>query len=162
MTSKDFRVQAGQLTFGVRSSALIVNNGKLLTVFSEEKNQYIVPGGAILLGEGSHQAAVREVVEELGVTISSDKLAFIVENHFQQGSQRYHNIEFHYLCQLLEGTPSHMDEPDISGTCKWVEITQLPSINLKPSFLKEELPKWQGQIVHVFQNEIGDDYVNSD
>lgn len=101
-------------------------------------------------------------MEELGVTISSDKLAFIVENHFQQGSQRYHNIEFHYLCQLLEGTPSHMDEPDISGTCKWVEITQLPSINLKPSFLKEELPKWQGQIVHVFQNEIGDDYVNSD
>lgn len=43
MTSKDFRVQAGQLTFGVRSSALIVNNGKLLTVFSEEKISILYP-----------------------------------------------------------------------------------------------------------------------
>ncbi len=32
----------------------------------------------------------------------ADPLAFVVENHFEQAGIHYHNIEFHYLVDLLE------------------------------------------------------------
>ena len=51
------------------------------------------------------QAVVREVKEELGVTSTAGPLAFVVENHFEQAGIHYHNIEFHYLVDLLEDAP---------------------------------------------------------
>ena len=43
--------------------------------------------------------------EELGVKAQAGPLAFVVENRFEQDGVSYHNIEFHYLVDLLEGCP---------------------------------------------------------
>ena len=94
MTQQDFRTKVGNTIFGVRATALIVQNSKLLA--TKDKGKYYTIGGAIQVGERTEEAVVREVREELGVKAEARQLAFVVENRFEQDGISYHNIEFHY------------------------------------------------------------------
>ena len=60
----DFRVIGDTYRYGVRVSAIVVKDGKLLTYKVEDQNHLV--GGAILVGEASHKAVYRELKEELG------------------------------------------------------------------------------------------------
>ena len=99
MTQQDFRTKVGNTVFGVRATALILQNGKLLV--TKGKDKYYTIGGAIQVNERTEEAVVREVKEELGVKAEARQLAFVVENRFEQEGVYYHNIEFHYLVDLL-------------------------------------------------------------
>ena len=61
----DFRVIGDTYRYGVRVTAIVVRDGKLLTYKVEDQNHLV--GGAILVGEASRTAVAREVKEELGV-----------------------------------------------------------------------------------------------
>ena len=106
MTQQDFRTTVGDTVFGVRAAALILQNGKLLV--TKDKGKYYTIGGAIQVNESTEDAVVREVKEELGVKAQAGQLAFVVENRFEQDGVSYHNIEFHYLVNLLEEAPLTM------------------------------------------------------
>ena len=103
MTQQDFRTKVGNTVFGVRATALILQNGKLLV--TKDKVKYYTIGGAIQVNESTEDAVVREVREELGVKAEARQLAFVVENRFEEDGVNYHNIEFHYLVDLLEDAP---------------------------------------------------------
>ena len=100
MQEQDFRTKLNQMVFGVRATALIVKDNRLLVV--EDEDGFYTIGGAIQVDEATEDAVVREVKEELGVASRAIQLAFIVENRFEQAGVHYHNIEFHYLVDLLE------------------------------------------------------------
>ena len=55
----DFRVIGDTYRYGVRVSAIVVKDGKLLTYKVEGQNHLV--GGAILVGEASRKAVAREV-----------------------------------------------------------------------------------------------------
>ena len=103
MQKRDFRTKLNQTVFGVRATALIVKDNCLLVV--EDEDGFYTIGGAIQVDEATEDAVVREVKEELGVASRAVQLAFIVENRFEQAGIHYHNIEFHYLVDLLEDAP---------------------------------------------------------
>ena len=65
MTQQDFRTKVENTVFGVRATALILQNGKLLV--TKDKGKYYTIGGAIQVNESTEGAVVREVREELGV-----------------------------------------------------------------------------------------------
>ena len=96
---------------------------------------------------------VREVKEELGVKAQAGQLAFVVENRFEQAGVHYHNIEFHYLVDLLEDAPLTMQEDEKMQPCEWIDLDQLQNIQLVPAFLKTALPNWDGQLRHIHLNE---------
>ena len=100
MSQQDFRTKVGNTVFGVRATALIVEEGKLLVV--EDEDGFYTIGGAIQVGERTEEAVIREVKEELGVKAQARQIAFVVENRFEQAGIHFHNIEFHYLVDLLE------------------------------------------------------------
>ena len=106
MTQQDFRTKVGNTVFGVRATALILQNRKLLV--TKDKGKYYTIGGAIQVNEKTEEAVVREVGEELGVKAQAGQLAFVVENSFEEAGVYYHNIEFHYLVDLLEDAPLTM------------------------------------------------------
>ena len=151
MTQQDFRTKVGNTVFGVRATALIVQNRKLLV--TKDQNKYYTIGGAIQVNERTEDAVVREVREELGVKAQAGQLAFVVENRFEQAGIHYHNIEFHYLVDLLEDAPSIMQEDEKSQPCEWIDLDQLQNIQLVPAFLKTALPDWDGQLQHIHLNE---------
>ena len=147
MQEQDFRTKLNQTVFGVRTTALIVENGRLLVI--EDKDGFYTIGGAIQVNEATEEAVVREVKEELGVASRAGQLAFIVENRFKQAGIHYHNIEFHYFVDLLEDAPLTMQEDTKSLPCHWIALEALSSVDLKPAFLKSALPEWNGQLQHI-------------
>ena len=78
MTQQDFRTKVENTVFGVRATALILQNGKLLV--TKDEGKYYTIGGAIQVNERTEDAVVREVKEELGVKAQAGQLAFVVEN----------------------------------------------------------------------------------
>ena len=151
MTQQDFRTKLENTVFGVRATALIVEEGKLLVV--EDEDGFYTIGGAIQVNERTEEAVVREVKEELGVKAQAGQLAFVVENRFEQDGVSYHNIEFHYLVDLLEDAPLTMQEDEKRQPCEWIDIDKLEGINLVPAFLKTALPVWDGQLRHIHLEE---------
>ena len=147
MTQQDFRTKVGNTVFGVRATALIVEEGKLLVV--EDEDGFYTIGGAIQVGERTEEAVIREVKEELGVKAQARQLAFLVENRFEQAGVHFHNIEFHYLVDLLEDAPLTMQEDERQLPCRWIALNQLHTVPLKPGFLKTVLPEWDGQLRHI-------------
>ena len=151
MTQQDFRTKVGNTVFGVRATALILQNRKLLV--TKDKNQYYTIGGAIQVNERTEEAVVREVREELGIKAQARHLAFVVENRFEEDGVNYHNIEFHYLVDLLEDAPLTMQEDEKLQPCEWIDLDKLEGIQLVPAFLKTALPNWDGQLRHIHLNE---------
>lgn len=151
MRQQDFRTKIGSTVFGVRATALIVKDNRLF-VIEDEDGCYTI-GGAIQVNETTEDAVVREVKEELGVASRALQLAFIVENRFEQAEVHYHNIEFHYLVDLLEDAPLTMQEDAKPLPCRWLALDDLHTVNLKPAFLKTALPDWDGQLRHIHLKE---------
>lgn len=151
MIQQDFRTKLDNTVFGVRATALIVEKSKLLVV--EDEDVFYTIGGAIQVGERTEEAVVREVKEELGVKAQVGQLAFIVENRFEQNGVHYHNIEFHYLVDLLERAPLTMQEDAKQLPCSWIALDDLQTVDLKPAFLKTALPEWDGQLQHIHLEE---------
>ena len=147
MQEQDFRTKSNQTVFGVRATALIVKDNRLLVV--EDEDGFYTIGGAIQVNEATEEAVVREVKEELGVASRAGQLAFIVENRFEQAGIYYHNIEFHYFVDLLEDAPLTMQEGTKSLPCRWLALEALSTVDLKPAFLKTALPDWNGQLQHI-------------
>ena len=147
MSQQDFRTKVGNTVFGVRATALIVEEGKLLVV--EDEDGFYTIGGAIQVGERTEEAVIREVKEELGVKAQARQLAFVVENRFEQAGVHFHNIEFHYFVDLLERAPLTMQEDAKQLPCRWIALNQLHTVPLKPGFLKTVLPEWDGQLRHI-------------
>lgn len=146
---QDFRTFTEKATFGVRATALIVRHHKLLLVKDQNNNYYPI-GGAVLVGEKTEDAVLRETLEELGIQADVQKLAFIAENHFLKEGVYWHLIEFHYLVKPLEEPDLIMTENTRQLNCEWIDIDCLHSINLVPEFLKDCLPNWSGKIEHVY------------
>ena len=147
MTQQDFRTKVGNTVFGVRATALILQNRKFLV--TKDKGKYYTIGGAIQVNESTEEAVVREVREELGVKAEARQLAFVVENHFEQAGIHYHNIEFHYFVDLLEDAPLVMQEDTKQLPCRWIALDDLHTVDLKPAFLKSALPDWDGKLRHI-------------
>ena len=147
MQEQDFRTKLNQMVFGVRATALIVKDNRLLVV--EDQDGFYTIGGAIQVDEATEDAVVREVKEELGVASRAIQLAFIVENRFEQAGVHYHNIEFHYLVDLLEDAPLTMQEDAKPLPCRWIALDDLHTVDLKPAFLKSSLPEWDGKLRHI-------------
>ena len=148
MQKRDFRTKLNQTVFGVRATALIVKDNRLLVV--EDEDGFYTIGGA---NEATEEAVVREVKEELGVLSRAGQLAFIVENRFEQDGIHYHNIEFHYLVDLLEEAPLTMQEDAKPLPCRWIALDDLHTVELKPAFLKSALPEWDGKLRHIHLKE---------
>ena len=151
MTQQDFRTKEGNTVFGVRATALILQNRKLLA--TKDKDKYYTIGGAIQVNERTEDAVVREVREELGVKAQAGQLAFVVENRFEEDGVHYHNIEFHYLVDLLEDAPLTMQEDEKTQPCEWIALDNLEDIQLVPAFLKTALPTWNGRLRHIHLEE---------
>lgn len=142
----DFRTITENGRHGVRVAAIIIRDGALLTYKVGDQNHLV--GGAIKVGESSKDAVAREVGEELGLQCIVKDLMFVVENRFDYNGELHHMIEFHYSVDLLGEIPPHI----LDGhpyECEWVQMNEISRFDIRPTFLKSELAKWNGAIHHI-------------
>src|SRR5450432_4723000 len=89
--------QQDSTRFTYRVAGIALHNNALLCEQSYDKTFWHLPGGRAELGESSSEGLIREMYEELGVSITVVRLLHIVENFFTHNSIFHHTLEFHFL-----------------------------------------------------------------
>jgi 8-oxo-dGTP diphosphatase len=106
----------------VVSMAIIAHDGAVLMIRRRQKEGELLwafPGGAVEEGETPEEAAVREVAEEVGLTVAAEKLL----------GERVHpktgRAMTYTACSLVDGEPTVLDEEEIAEVA-WVEHDEIP------------------------------------
>ena len=89
--------------------AVVVHEGRVLLIRRGKeplRGRWVVPGGTVEPGETLHDALVREVREETGVTVRPREVVLVFDRILREGPEvRYHYVIVDYLCDYVGGTP---------------------------------------------------------
>jgi 8-oxo-dGTP diphosphatase len=125
----------------VRCVGAIVHDdeGRLLMVQRGQEpaaGRWSIPGGRVEPGETDHDAVVREVLEETGLTVRPGELAGTVERDGLAGS--IYEIQ-DYVCVVCSGDlQAASDASDV----RWVTSSELALLPMAPG-LRESLAAWE-------------------
>jgi 8-oxo-dGTP pyrophosphatase MutT (NUDIX family) len=146
-----------KLRFSFRIVAVCIDDAHVLLHRADYENFWSLPGGRAEILETSERTVVREMQEELGVTVTVARLLWIVENFFTFESRRFHELGLYYLVDLPIGSPYLMKEKVHLGveadlaplTFKWFPLEDLDEVKLVPSFLQSSLHRLPDTTEHV-------------
>ncbi len=109
-------------------AAIIHHDGKILATqrgYGDFKDGWEFPGGKMEPGETAEAAIVREIKEELAVTIEPEQLVTTVECDYP----KFHLTMHCFLSKLTEGTISLIEHED----AKWLAKDELDSVDWLPA-----------------------------
>jgi 8-oxo-dGTP diphosphatase len=118
---------------------IVLHNNKILLIERHRggKHYFTIPGGRIEPGETIEMALVREMQEETSIEIAPVREVFTLV-----GGDPEHHI---FLCEYVSGEPQlQPDSEEAAENQKgpvvynpmWVDLADLPGIELAPSFTK--------------------------
>ena len=134
----------------IRPAVVIIDNERILTMLYNYGGQevYNLPGGNLELGELLASALERELEEELQIKTEIGDMIMVGEVHFSdQGKQTFHFI---FEGKILEGNPVLNPEHTSALAIKWLDISQLQSINLYPNISESLIEYLAGNLKNKY------------
>lgn len=125
--------------FEILVRAVVLRNGKILLCWLKDYSFYFLPGGHVETGESVRQAMVREMREELGAAVKSQKVIGAVENIWKDGRRKHHELNVISAVKLNRydaTTPLRHIE------FHWVDADKLSRKKVLPHALKKAVQKW--------------------
>jgi 8-oxo-dGTP pyrophosphatase MutT (NUDIX family) len=122
---------------------VLVHEEHVLLVKNIRKQHMFLPGGHIEFAESARAALVREIKEELGVTISIDRFLGAAEHRWKEKKHTHAEINLLFImhCPSLESSSAPVSlETKIAFI--WHPLSDLVSVNFQPAVLRTLLPKW--------------------
>jgi ADP-ribose pyrophosphatase YjhB (NUDIX family) len=123
-----------------RACAIIRQADRILLNRFGGDSFWALPGGAVEQGEFSTDGLVREMREELGVTVEIGRLVWMVENLFEYRGTSYTEYGFYYeavwplpTSQIIEGEFVGQ-EPD--QFFRWVRNEDIAALDFRPTVLR--------------------------
>lgn len=122
-----------------RMRAIVIkeNNIALMERWKDGRHFFVLPGGKIEDGESGEECVIREVKEELNITIKPKVLVYDLVNLDKQGV---------YLCEYIDGDICTTDAEEyrpgnLGGKYNpiWIPLSEIQCINLVPTELKNQL-----------------------
>ncbi len=118
---------------------IVLHNNQILLIerWRDGKHYFTVPGGHVEAGETLELALVRELREEASIEVAPLKEVFTLV-----GGDPEHHI---FLCEYVSGEPVLDPESEEAADNakglnkyhpKWVDLSDLPGLELAPSFTK--------------------------
>lgn len=107
----------------VVSMAIIAHDGAVLMIRRRQKEGELLwafPGGGVEPGETPEQAAVREVGEEVGMTVAAER---VLGERVHPKTQR---AMVYTACTVVDGQPVVLDDEEIAEVA-WVKHDQIPN-----------------------------------
>ena len=149
-----FDLPCGRFLFRVVGVA--IHDGRALLHRAVSDDFWSLPGGRGKVMEASSAALVREMQEELGMTVRVGRLLWLVENFFTYAGVAYHEIGVYYLMTLPDDAP-HLDtsrtfpgqEDHNPLIFQWFPLSDLPALRLYPLFLRTGLQAPPEHTQHV-------------
>lgn len=113
------------------SAAIIAHNGRVLMVrrrVAEGQLSWQFPAGAIEPGESPEDAAVRETLEETGLTVAAVRLLG------ERIHPKTHRAMSYTACDVVSGTAHVADDEELAALawCAHAEIAEYVSYGLFP------------------------------
>lgn len=134
--------------------------GRILLHRAAKDAYWTLPGGRVEMGESTHDALRREMVEEIGEAVTIGRTSFVAENFFTLREKRFHEIdvglEMHLApdsrVALVESFPSQEEGSDV--TFAWISELRrvLDALPLLPAFLPEALTDGSSSIRHILHH----------
>jgi ADP-ribose pyrophosphatase YjhB (NUDIX family) len=144
--------------FQYRVAAIALRDDRVLLCRDNLNRLWYMPGGRVELGESSETALIREMSEELNVSVQIERLVWVVETFWASNPDQVHELCLYYLVSLPESTvPSAeeeftIEEPDgQKNTFRWWPFDELVGARVYPSFLRtalRDLPIGVQHIIH--------------
>lgn len=106
---------------------LIIEDGKILLLYREDKNHWEVPGGKVEEDESPTETAVREAKEEIDVDVELQKPFYSGE--FQHDDEIF--LWHGYIADIKNGE-TELNE-DKFEELRWFEGAELDEIELAPN-----------------------------
>lgn len=115
----------------LRCSAVVFHDDSVLLCRRESigASGWILPGGSPRPGEGASSCTRREVLEETGVAIDADRVAFVLET--TSPDRRHHLVEMVFLGAVID-TPVRPVAREPHLVPELVSIDELSSLELLP------------------------------
>jgi 8-oxo-dGTP pyrophosphatase MutT (NUDIX family) len=122
-----------------RACAIIRQADRLLLNRFGGDSFWALPGGAVEQGEFSTDALVRELREELGVTVEAGRLVWIVENLFEYRATSYTEYGFYYEAEWPG--PAEVGDAEFAGAepdqfFRWVRNDDIAALDFRPAVLR--------------------------
>jgi mutator protein MutT len=88
---------------------VVIHDGRVLLIRRGKeplRGRWVIPGGTVEAGETLHEALVREVREETGLTVRPGEVVLVFDRILrEEGELQYHYVIIDYLCEYVSGTP---------------------------------------------------------
>lgn len=153
-------LNTGKGLFNHRVAAVIVQNNKLLAQKNTKTNEYYLVGGRVRFGESTEEALVREIKEELNITVTDYKPLWINECFFVHDGMKFHEICMYYLVEISNTgfnnyeTVFETKEGNRINTYEWLDIDKLNDFVLYPQFIKDEISNPDKSLKLIITNEM--------
>jgi 8-oxo-dGTP diphosphatase len=128
------------VTEAVRKAAgLLVANRRVLVVRARATDVFVPPGGKVESGEGAEQALIRELGEELGITVRADALTPFGRFRGEAASAAGRALEMEvFSVGGWSGTPAPAAEIE---EIRWLGASIPPDVKLGSVLEREILPR---------------------
>lgn len=151
----DLTFRTGQGRFNYRVGAIIIQDNKVLVVKNAKSSYYYSVGGRVHYNETCEAAVKREVLEETGVEMEIDRLAFFHENFFDErdNGEHYHEISLYYVMKVpknfLQMQCESFTENGVKEQLAWLPIENLKEYVVFPEFFATELPQLSDKVKNI-------------
>lgn len=133
--------------FNYRVCAMIISENRILAMRDERSPYFYLPGGRVKIGETAEQAVVREIWEELGVTLKIARPLWLNQAFFTEDVDgiHYHELCIYFLMDISNTDLSErsssftLTEGKHTHTFEWLEFDRLKDEYFYPIFLKNEI-----------------------
>ena len=112
--------------------AIIIDQERVLLVKRGNEplaGSWSIPGGLLDIGETLRQAALREAVEETGLTVEAGELLGVYDRIMPDADQRtrYHYVLVDFLCRRISG---ELQAAGDAADARWFTSSELGQISL--------------------------------
>lgn len=132
-------VDINGIRFTHRVGGIAVRDGRVMLNRARDGAYWFIPGGRIEEGEDSRTALVREMREEIGQEVAPGDLVCTMENFFEHGNRRFHELGIYYSMAVerdWEGS-RFIEDGGTEVEYRWFGLEELGGLTLYPEIMKE-------------------------